>query len=275
MATTSRVIRHALTASLATLVLLGPLIGVATASAVQAQTGQVVGSKTAPAVEDCGLSAPKLKPASLTIACADANTLVDAIHWSSWTSTSATGTGTFTWNTCVPNCAASKTWDKASSTVKLERPVRTSLGWLFEELVVHVTGKVPEGVLTSYELNESPLAVAPSPSVTVTPSTGLRNEQKISVSGKSFPKKTALVIVECSSGVLKGQSAACDAAHLVSVTTGADGTFTKTSFEVLTGTIGNGKCGTTTKNLTCYIFVSEPTTKTTAESDATITFARP
>jgi hypothetical protein len=44
---------------------------------------------------------------------------------------------------------------------------------------------------------------------------------------------------------------------------------------VIRGTVGNGACGTTSKNLTCYIFVSKPTSKSKIVAHASITFTKP
>ena len=118
---------------------------------------------------------------------------------------------------------------------------------------------------------------APAPSITVTPSKNLRKNQKVEITGKNFPHKTSLVIVECNPKVLKNNSAACDSAlaHLVFVTTSSKGTFPKTAFKVVTGKVGNGSCGTKASNLTCYLFVSKPTTTSTVDADAAIKFAKP
>jgi len=59
------------------------------------------------------------------------------------------------------------------------------------------------------------------------------------------------------------------------VKTGSKGTFPKTAFQVIAGTVGNGSCGTTKKNLTCYVFVSVPSVTSTVEAHATISFAAP
>ena len=116
---------------------------------------------------------------------------------------------------------------------------------------------------------------APAPSITVTPAKGLHKNQKVEITGKNFPPKTGLVIVECNPLVLKNNPSACAVAHLGSTTTGSTGTFPKTSFAVIAGTVGNGSCGTTAKNLTCYIFVSKPSVTSTVEADSAITFAKP
>jgi hypothetical protein len=62
-------------------------------------------------VNDCGY--PAYKPESLTQYCADAGTGVVKIKWTSWTSTRATGTGSYYVNLCEPNCADGKlVWAK-------------------------------------------------------------------------------------------------------------------------------------------------------------------
>jgi len=62
-------------------------------------------------VNDCGY--PAYKPQSITQYCADAGTGVVKIKWTSWTSTRATGTGSYYVNLCEPNCADGKlVWAK-------------------------------------------------------------------------------------------------------------------------------------------------------------------
>ena len=47
------------------------------------------------------------KPKQITITCADAGIALTKITWNSWSDNAATGTGTLTWNTCLPKtCAA-------------------------------------------------------------------------------------------------------------------------------------------------------------------------
>jgi hypothetical protein len=120
-----------------------------------------------------------------------------------------------------------------------------------------------------------PKSRTPTPRIVVKPSTGLHNNQSVRITGVNFPKKTGLVIVECNGGALKGQSNACDPLHVTFVTTGSKGTFGATAFKVRTGTIGNGKCGTTSRNLKCYLIASEPSPKSTVSADQAITFAKP
>lgn len=49
---------------------------------------------------------PEVRPASIVVACADANFYVDHLHWTSWGSQAAVGVGTGHRNDCKPNCAA-------------------------------------------------------------------------------------------------------------------------------------------------------------------------
>lgn len=118
------------------------------------------GTKTDPAVEVCGLGKPETKPAYLILACADANTQGVHLSWTKWGPTEADATGAYTWNTCVPNCAASKAWDKAAANFTLNRPVNagSKVGWLFEQLVVRITGKVPSYVKRVQTYNEAPVS---------------------------------------------------------------------------------------------------------------------
>jgi hypothetical protein len=48
------------------------------------------------------------RPGSYTLACADGNSYLAHLSWSSWTASSASGTGTQEVNDCVPYCAAGK-----------------------------------------------------------------------------------------------------------------------------------------------------------------------
>jgi len=88
---------------------------------------------------DCGY--PEYKPQSLTQYCADAGNGVTKIKWSSWTSTRATGTGSFYVNLCDPNCADGKlVWAKAKvvlSGAKFSRGKR----YLMNVTVSSVNGK--------------------------------------------------------------------------------------------------------------------------------------
>lgn len=98
-----------------------------------------------------------VRPKTLTLSCADANSLAVDLVWSSWGSKTAAATGVYTWNTCVPYCAASKTWDRTAARVTLSDPVHTKAGWLFEKLTVHITGKAPRQIPRTITYPEAPV----------------------------------------------------------------------------------------------------------------------
>ncbi|HTV10736.1 MAG TPA: hypothetical protein VME20_02655 [Acidimicrobiales bacterium] len=102
-----------------------------------------VGTKSKPAVEDCGFAPAELKPKELTLACADAGAIGSDLVWHSWGASQAYATGTYTWHICEPSCVASRRWAKARANFTLQQPTDTSAGWLFEKLVVNITGHVP------------------------------------------------------------------------------------------------------------------------------------
>jgi hypothetical protein len=52
----------------------------------------------------------------------DGTNVVTGLGWSSWTATSATGTGTSDIDSCVPSCAAASP-DNVSTTITLSAPV--------------------------------------------------------------------------------------------------------------------------------------------------------
>ncbi|HEY1627735.1 MAG TPA: hypothetical protein VGG16_28495 [Streptosporangiaceae bacterium] len=56
------------------------------------------------AVVNC-LGKQQVKPGEVVLACADYNSLIDKITWTSWTSGLASGTGILVQNDCTPNCA--------------------------------------------------------------------------------------------------------------------------------------------------------------------------
>jgi hypothetical protein len=51
------------------------------------------------------LGKQQVRPGTVVLACADYNSLIDKITWTSWTRELAAGTGTLVQNNCVPNCA--------------------------------------------------------------------------------------------------------------------------------------------------------------------------
>ena len=96
-----------------------------------------------PAVDECGWtgsSATRLvRPKSLLVMCGDGNGGLKDLGWTSWGSQEAFARGVYTWNTCVPACAAPNSkWDNTAATVALSDPLPTPQGPLFGLLRVHV-----------------------------------------------------------------------------------------------------------------------------------------
>lgn len=57
-------------------------------------------------ITNCNKAASR--PKQLTLTCGDGNTVLEGMSWSSFGGSTAQGKGTFTSNTCNPNCAEGK-----------------------------------------------------------------------------------------------------------------------------------------------------------------------
>ncbi|MGA7835591.1 MAG: neocarzinostatin apoprotein domain-containing protein [Acidimicrobiales bacterium] len=109
------------------------------------------------------------------------------------------------------------------------------------------------------------------PTITLTPNTGLTNNQDITITGTGFAPNTALAGVECNGQAsASAGTAGCAVAAPDLITTNASGGFTS-SFYVATGTIGNGTCGTSTADALCFIAIG--TESGTLLADASMAFA--
>jgi hypothetical protein len=73
---------------------------------------------------------PSVQPPTIILACGDGNAWLGHLTWTSWTSTAATATGSYTRNTCTPNCADG-TFVSTPAKVRLEYPIQTSAGLEF------------------------------------------------------------------------------------------------------------------------------------------------
>lgn len=72
-------------------------LGVAMSVVAQAATDKVK-------VSNCGeVSA---KPTGIVLACADANSALETLKWTTWNANSAKGTGVYSYNDCEPTCVA-------------------------------------------------------------------------------------------------------------------------------------------------------------------------
>jgi len=118
----------------------------------------LMGTKARPGLKNCGLYPVTVKPRTLVLSCADANSQGKDLVWSQWGPTKAAATGVFTWNVCKPNCAASKTWGTSRATYTLSHVARTAkYGWLYEELTVHITGKQTGGFPRTITYPQKPM----------------------------------------------------------------------------------------------------------------------
>jgi hypothetical protein len=113
--------------------------------------------------------------------------------------------------------------------------------------MIAMTGLISIGILTSGAINVGGAGAAATPKLVVTPSTGLTNHKTVTVSGTGFKPKDNVYITECQANA-KGE-AGCDIFTALPEKISAKGVLAKTKFKVVTGTIGNGKCGTAKANL--------------------------
>ncbi len=79
-----------------------------------------------------------VQPKRHVLSCADHNSGLRNLDWSSWGEHSATGTGTYYWNDCTPNCSAG-TNHKSKATVVLKRPRVQSGEPVFTRVIVTYT----------------------------------------------------------------------------------------------------------------------------------------
>jgi hypothetical protein len=98
-------------------------------------------------LNECNIptAGPAVTPATIVLACGDANASLVDLTWSSWTSLSATATGRFTRNTCVPNCALG-TFVTTQAVVRLAYPIETGVGPQFASVsYLYVDASAPGG----------------------------------------------------------------------------------------------------------------------------------
>ncbi len=81
------------------------LASAATPRAPRAHAVAAVAASGLPVVINCAMH-PQTRPASYVLACADGNSYVAKMSWASWGSSAAFGSGTDTFNDCVPSCVA-------------------------------------------------------------------------------------------------------------------------------------------------------------------------
>ena len=98
----------------------GVLALVACSAAGNKQAAPTSAPAPSPVVYDCAGN-PHTKPASYTLACADAGIALSKVTWSSWSASGAKGTGQLGVNNCQPDCA-SGTFGYTPATITLSSP---------------------------------------------------------------------------------------------------------------------------------------------------------
>lgn len=68
-------------------------------------------------------TSPSLEPTEIILTCADSGWVLQAIEWTTWTATQATGVATFVYNDCNPSCAAGQLHSVPGTQVTLTDPV--------------------------------------------------------------------------------------------------------------------------------------------------------
>jgi len=125
-----------ISAAVAAIVLGLTLTAASSASAAQGHTG-----KPGVVVINC-LGRPQVDPHSFVLACADANSALSSMSWTSWTPKLASSTGTLVQNDCIPYCAAGH-FHKYPVLVVLWDPIRYSGERRFADLTMIFTGARP------------------------------------------------------------------------------------------------------------------------------------
>jgi len=78
---------------------------------------------------------PSVEPTEIVLTCADYGELLEGLHWTSWTTSSAMAVGTLVYNDCVPDCASGHHHSVTGTVVTLSVPVRAAGGALVWSLV--------------------------------------------------------------------------------------------------------------------------------------------
>jgi hypothetical protein len=100
-------------------------------------------------VAQCNSALPlrlSVKPAVISLACADDGWGVERMSWANWTGTTATGQGTFWEKLCHPNCAEGKIGTYPVAVTLSELKTSPAGPW-FRRLTVSWEGARPPGII--------------------------------------------------------------------------------------------------------------------------------
>ena len=129
-------------------------------------------------------------------------------------------------------------------------------------------GSIATGSLVTF----TTISFASGPGLTVSPSIGLANGQAVTLTGSNFTAGDTVYAVECLATATT--PAGCDTAGATPITASSTGALPSTSFKVVTGTVGNGTCGTSATNFNgCIIEVANA--KEADRADSSIDFVAP
>lgn len=128
------------------------------------------------------------------------------------------------------------------------------------------------GTTSGALLTFATMSFASGPGLSASPTTGLTNGQAVTLTGNNFTPGDTLYAVECLATATT--PAGCDTATATPITASSTGTLPQTSFKVVTGTVGNGSCGTSATNFNgCIIEVANA--KEVDRADSNIDFVAP
>jgi hypothetical protein len=102
---------------------------------------------------------PQPRPSSIVLACADGNAYLANLIWSSWTATSAIGSGTYVYNDCTPDCAGGTFVTVPGATIQLTSPLSTFDGVEFSTVTWTYPSAGPPG---SWTRESEPLLLSTS-----------------------------------------------------------------------------------------------------------------
>jgi hypothetical protein len=138
-------------------------------------------SASVPVLQNCGEW--MVAPTEYTVACADANYLLQGMTWKNWGAATATGTGTAVINPCVPTCVVGKF---KSYPVTASAGGRTKCGSgqvEYTMLILHYKKGGPVG-LTPSDFHQFPCDQPQGgPSMATSAATG----RKVIISGTAWP----------------------------------------------------------------------------------------
>ncbi|MGC8514334.1 MAG: hypothetical protein ACP5P1_15065 [Acidimicrobiales bacterium] len=100
-------------------------------------------------------SNPSVKPVKIVLSCGDFGEFLTGVTWSSWSSVSATGTGTLHYNDCNPNCAAGHFHTVSGMKFTLSAPESNSVGATVWSKLAFAE-QPPDGIPVDQTLSTSP-----------------------------------------------------------------------------------------------------------------------